>query len=158
MKRAVSRKTLVLGLGNPLSGDDSFGVRTLEALKQILQPPLQDVVLTDAGTDLLNHIEDFSSYSRVVLIDAVLDPEAKLGKPGTVLVLQEDEFSSWPDSSGGVHQITPLLGLKLFRTLHPGSQTSIVLVALLIDRLTSQIRHATEAIISKAATLLRNLL
>ena len=158
MNQADSQKTLVLGLGNPLSGDDSFGVRALEALKQVLHPLPESIVLTDAGTDLLNYIEDFSSYNRVVLIDAVLDPEAKLGKPGSVLVLEENEFSSWPETSPGVHQITPLLGIKLFRTLHPESQTRITLVALLVDQLTHHIRHATAPRIEGAVTALRALL
>jgi hydrogenase maturation protease len=158
VNKAVSQKTLVLGLGNPLSGDDSFGVRTLEALKRILQPLPQNVVLADAGTDLLNHIEDFSSCDRVVLIDAVLDPEAKLGKPGSVLVLEENEFSSWPEASPGVHQITPLLGVKLFRNLHPEAQTKLFLVALLVDQLKHQPHYATEAVIAQSATTLREIL
>ena len=153
MKKAVSRKTLVLGLGNPLSGDDSFGIRALEALKQALQSP--DVVLADAGADLLNFIEDFPSYNRVVLIDTILDPDGKLGQPGSILVLDETKFFSWSEDSPSAHQITPLLGVKLFRTLHPEAQTKIILVGLVVDQLTHQIRHATDDRIEQATVYIR---
>jgi hydrogenase maturation protease len=158
VNRAVSQKILVLGLGNPLSGDDSFGVRTLEALQQILQPLPQNIILIEAGTDLLNYVEDLASYDRVVLIDAVLDPEGKAGKPGSILVLEENEFSSWPETSPGVHQITPLLALKLFRTLHPEAKTTIVLIALLIDQLTQNPNYVTDPLIAQAAISVKQLL
>ena len=159
MKEAVlSQRTLVLGLGNPLSGDDSFGVRVLEALRRVEQPLPGNIAVADAGTDLLNRVEDFASYDQVLLIDAVLDPDGRLGQPGSISVFGENEFSSWPETSPGVHQITPLLGVKLFRTLHPKAQTKIILVGLLVDQITHHIRHATRERIEQAAARIRELL
>ena len=88
MKEPDARqKTLLVGLGNPLSGDDGFGARVVELLQRNGTVILPDVSLVDAGTDLLNHIESFAEYDRVVLIDAILDPEASLACPACVLVL-----------------------------------------------------------------------
>jgi Ni,Fe-hydrogenase maturation factor len=86
--------------------------------------------LRTPATDLLNHVEDFPSYNRVVLIDAILDPGGRLAGPGSILVLQENEFFSWSEASPGVHQITPLLGVRLFRALHPEAHTKILLAGL----------------------------
>ena len=94
---AARQKTLVVGLGNPLSGDDCFGARVVELLQRNGTAFLPGVSLMDAHTDLLNHIGDFAGCDRVVLVDAILDPEGKLGRPGRVLVLNEEAFLSWPD-------------------------------------------------------------
>jgi hydrogenase maturation protease len=158
VRKADSQKTLVLGLGNPLSGDESFGVRTLDALKAALRPLPPNIVLADAGTDLLNYIEDFLSCSQVILIDAILDPDGKLGQPGSISVLGESEFFSWSDTSPGVHQITPLLGVKLFRTLHPEAQTKITLVGLLVDQITHEVRYATTERTEHAAKTIHSIL
>ena len=83
------KKTLLVGLGNPLSGDDGFGPCVLERLHAAGLDCVPDVSLVDAGTDLLNYIESFSEYDRVVLIDAILDHEfTGLMKPDAFYVLQ----------------------------------------------------------------------
>jgi hydrogenase maturation protease len=152
------KKTLIVGLGNPLSGDDRFGAQVLELLcrKGNELPP--GVSLADAHTDLLKHIEDFSGYECVVLIDTILDPAGKFGQAGRVVVLDEDAFRAWPEASQGVHQISPLLAAKLFRLFHPEAQTRIILVGLLVDRITHAPRLLTDERIQEAAVAVRALL
>jgi hydrogenase maturation protease len=150
-----SNKTLLLGLGNPLSGDDCFGSQVIERLQNEAELP-PDVTLINAHTDLLNYLEDFAKYDRVILIDAILDTERKLGEPGRVLLMEEASFQSWPEESQSVHQMSPLLATKLFRTLHPEAQTKIILVGLLVDQLTHEVRFATEARIHEAILILLN--
>jgi hydrogenase maturation protease len=156
-ERDSRRKTLVLGLGNPLSGDDRFGARVLDLLHQNHTELPPDVLLEDAHTDLLNQIDTFAECDRVVLIDAILDPEGKKGKPGRVLVMAEDEFLSWPEASQSVHQVSPLLAVKLFRILHPAAQTQITLVGLIVDRIDQAPRYATAEIIKEGAAAVRAL-
>ena len=151
MGQTSSPQMLILGLGNPLSGDDGFGARVLELLHRDGTESLPGVSLIDAHTDLLNHIESFLTCDRVVLIDAILDPEYKLGKPGQVVVLHEKAFLSWPEASPSVHQMSPVLAVKLFRQLYPAAQTQVHLVGLLVDQLTRAPRYATEDRIREAA-------
>jgi hydrogenase maturation protease len=151
----ISRTTLIAGLGNPLSGDDIFGSKVIEQLCPGDPKRLAGATLIDAHTDLLNHIEDFEKYDSVLLIDAILDPEGKLGEPGKVVVLDEAEFRSLPETSQSIHQMSPLLAVKLFRTLHPEAQTQITLIGLIIDRLTSQPRYATADRIAEAAAIVK---
>jgi hydrogenase maturation protease len=153
-----SQRTLVLGLGNPLSGDDRFGALVLELLHRNEMDLLPGVSLVNAGTDLLNRIENFPEYDQVVLIDAVLDPEGKMGQPGQILVLDETALQSLPDASQSVHQVTPLLGIKLFRTLHPAVRTRITLVGLLVDRITHAPYYATGERIHEAADAIKAVL
>jgi hydrogenase maturation protease len=146
-----------VALGNPLSGDDRFGAQVLGLLSQNAAGLPAGVSLADAHTDLLNHIEAFVECDRVVLVDALLDPEGKLGPPGRVLVLEEDAFLSWPETSEGVHQISPLLAVKLFRVLHPSARAQITLVGLLVDRIDLAPRHVTAQSVEEGAAAVRAL-
>jgi hydrogenase maturation protease len=150
-----SKQMLILGLGNRLSGDDGFGVLVLERLQKDRPERLAGASLVDAHTDLLNHIEDFPKYDCVVLVDAVLDSEKKLGEPGAVVMLDEDALQSFSEESHGAHQMSPLLAIKLFRTLHPESATQIFLMGLLVDQITHDARYATAEKIAEAAAGIR---
>jgi hydrogenase maturation protease len=80
-------KTLVLGIGNPILGDDGVGFHIVEALQA--NPPADDVYFecVDAsGFALLDYIVD---YDRVVIVDAIMTVG---GKPGTVYLLGLDNF------------------------------------------------------------------
>ena len=122
------RRRLVLGLGNPLLGDDGFGSAVIELLRQ--RPELSAAVdLVDAHTDLLAQVETLGSYDEVVLVDVVIGA----GRPGDVEVVDEETFMRWPETSPSCHQISPLLAVKLFRALQPQAATRITLVALHAD-------------------------
>jgi hydrogenase maturation protease len=154
----TSNKTLIVGLGNPLSGDDAFGSRVLEHLQQNAAALPPGAILLDAHTDLLNLIEDFTKYDRVLIIDAVLDPEGKLGPPGKITLLDETQFQSWPETSPSIHQMSPLLAIKLFRSLHPEAQTIIILIGLIIDQLTSEPRYALAEQTAEACEIIHKIL
>jgi hydrogenase maturation protease len=121
-------RRLVLGLGNPLLGEDGFGSAVIELLRQ--RPDLSAAVdLVDAHTDLLAQVETLGSYDEVVLVDVVIGA----GPPGDVAVVDEETFMRWPETSPSCHQISPLLAVKLFRALQPQAATRITLVALHAD-------------------------
>jgi hydrogenase maturation protease len=121
-------RRLVLGLGNPLLGEDGFGSAVIEWLRR--KPDLPPAVeLVDAHTDLLAHLETFGAYDEVVLVDAVIG----VGPCGDVAVVDEETFTRWSETSPSCHQISPLLAVKLFRALQPHSATRITLVALQAD-------------------------
>ena len=80
-------KRLVLGIGNPILGDDGVGFHVVEALKA--DPPPGEITFdcVDAsGFALLDHVVD---YDRVVIVDAIMTVG---GKPGKVYRLGLDHF------------------------------------------------------------------
>lgn len=149
-------RTLILALGNPLSGDDAFGSLVLDVLSRSGLPP--ETVAADAGTDLLNYLDDFSGYGQVILIDAILDPDGKLGSPGHVITVEEGRFSCWDEVSASAHQMTPVTAIKLFRMLNPAAETRIYLVGLLVDRITHTPLYATPECAATGADAVRLLL
>jgi hydrogenase maturation protease len=83
-----SPATLVVGLGNPILGDDGVGWRVVEALERRLadddrvRDAAGDVELDEVAVGGLSLMERLVGYDRVVLVDAVLGAD----RPGTVSV------------------------------------------------------------------------
>ena len=77
--------TLVIGLGNPLMGDDGLGVAALERLASgwVLPPEVQLLDGGTSGLQLLPHIED---AHRVLLLDVIGAGTA----PGRLVVLERE--------------------------------------------------------------------
>lgn len=61
-------RTLILGLGNPLRGDDGAGPAVIEALTACALPP--GVELLDGGAPGLETVLLWQGYGRVLVIDA----------------------------------------------------------------------------------------
>ncbi len=83
------KETLILGVGNPLRGDDGVGPEVIRLLKENRDSYklAADIDLLDGGTDGLGLIEYFREYRKVILIDAVL-----MGMPpGTVKVFKPED-------------------------------------------------------------------
>ena len=77
--------TLVIGLGNPLRGDDGIGVRVVQSLAEQRLPDSVEVV--DGGTQGLELVNVMEGWSRVILVDA-----AHVGKmPGQFVRFGLDE-------------------------------------------------------------------
>jgi hydrogenase maturation protease len=89
----------VIGLGNPLMGDDGFGLVALARLRE--HWTLEGVELVDGGTwgmSLLPLIED---AERLVLLDAI----AAGATPGEVVVLERDRLPIYLTRKLSPHQV-----------------------------------------------------
>ena len=78
---------LVLGLGNPLRGDDGIGPRLIEALNRRGLP--EEATALDAGTGGLDLLQILEGWERAIIIDA-----ADVGRePGQFVRFTPDEAS-----------------------------------------------------------------
>jgi hydrogenase maturation protease len=68
------KHVLILGLGNPLLGDEGIGVRVVEELKELELP--DGVTVVEGGTAGLGLIGLMEGYQRVIIVDA-----ADMGHP-----------------------------------------------------------------------------
>jgi len=84
------KKTLILGLGNILLGDEGVGVRVAE---QLISHPLPDSVeVIDGGTAGYELLNFFEGREKVIIVDAVKTEDI----PGSVYkvdlsILEEDD-------------------------------------------------------------------
>ena len=84
------QKTLVLGIGNVLMGDEGVGVRVVEAIDPLTLP--QGVDIVEGGTGGFQLLGLFDQYDRMIIVDASLD-----GKPpGTLSVLAPKYSAQFP--------------------------------------------------------------
>jgi hydrogenase maturation protease len=110
------KKTLVLGLGNILLGDEGVGVRVVERLQELYEFP-QEVQVLDGGTlalDILPYVED---ADRLLVIDAL-----EIGtEPGTIARLEGDEVPAFLSVKISPHQmgLADVLAAARLRDVYP---------------------------------------
>jgi hydrogenase maturation protease len=86
----VVGRTLVLGIGNVLMGDEGVGVHVVRRLEQTDLP--EHVTVLDGGTGGFQLLSELASHDPVVMIDATMDGQP----PGTVSVIEPRYASDFP--------------------------------------------------------------
>lgn len=119
---AESDTTAVIGLGNPLLGDDALGLVALERLSQEYELP-DSVSLHDGGTwgmSLLGTIED---ATNVLFLDAIDRRE----EPGTFIRLKGEEIPATLAKMISPHQIDmrEVLAVTMLRGTFPHGSIAI---------------------------------
>ncbi len=124
----ASGKTLVLGIGNILMGDEGIGVHAVNYLEKHFSRPGVDYL--DGGTGGFHLMEYFHQYHHVIILDAVLDGQP----PGTIHVLRPRFSRDYPPTLTA-HDI----GLKdMLDAIHLlQQQPRITLVAVSIGKVPS---------------------
>ena len=82
-------KTIVLGVGNLILGDDGVGVHIANELKKRIHNP--DVTIDEAITGGMNLLDIILGYDKAIIIDAVKTNDAKKGE---VKRIPLNEFST----------------------------------------------------------------
>jgi hydrogenase maturation protease len=91
---------LVLGVGNPLLGDEGVGPCAIDELERGYVLP-QDVRILDGGAPGLSLLGEITRADRLVLLDAVQTG----ARPGTVVTMEGESLFSGPDCRLSPHQI-----------------------------------------------------
>jgi hydrogenase maturation protease len=120
----TSKKTLVLGLGNVLMGDEGVGVHVVRALEQHTLPA--GVECLDGGTGGFVLLEPLQSADRIVLVDAAAD-----GNPVGTVTRTTPRFSRDYPPTLTAHDIGVKDLLDAFYI--QGGEREIVLYAIAID-------------------------
>lgn len=116
-------KTLILGIGNDIMGDDAAGIHVARELTLLLEPGQADV--RETGVTGLNLIEMISGYDRLIVADAILTSrKTATGKIHRLELkdLRETDGSISPHEAGLRNTIE--LGKKIF----PGRMPSVVII------------------------------
>ena len=64
------KRVLVLGIGNPLCGDDGVGIKVIEYLNKNTHFP-QGVKVQDGGTGALMLLGRLGDYDNIIIVDAM---------------------------------------------------------------------------------------
>lgn len=127
-------RTIVVGLGNPILGDDAVGWRVAEELQELrlqgqrLQPLGLEVDVECLALGGLSLMESLIGYERAIIIDALHCGE---GSPGRVFYFSLAEL---PDPSAGhttaVHDTSLQTALRVGRALGASLPEDITVVAI----------------------------
>ena len=143
-------KTLVLGLGNVIMGDEGVGVHVVRALEKHPLPP--GVECLDGGTGGFILLEPLQQADRVILIDAAAD-----GNPLGTVTRTTPRFAKDYPPTLTAHDI----GVKdlLDAFYMQGGTREVILYAIAIDprqpismELSAQISQAAQVAVAEILT------
>jgi hydrogenase maturation protease len=77
-------KTIVLGIGNLILGDDGVGVYVANEVKKHINSP--DVTVDEAITGGINLLDLLLGYDKAIIIDAVKSENSKKGEVKRILL------------------------------------------------------------------------
>ena len=99
----MKNKTLVLGLGNTLLGDEGAGVHAVRALQQ-RHPELADVEFLDGGTLSFTLAGPIEEAGKLIVIDATQLKQP----PGSVHVFEGEDMDRFLGSNrkSSVHEVS----------------------------------------------------
>jgi len=149
------RRVVVIGLGNPLMGDDGLGLAVLDALRTgYALPP--EVELVDGGTWGINLLPVIEDADELILIDAIDAGQA----PGTFVRLEHNRLPRYLATKISPHQVDlrDVLGLAELRGTLPADTValgmqpaSVELRNSLSDLLRCQVRELADAVVQELA-------
>jgi hydrogenase maturation protease len=143
-------KTVIVGIGSLLRGDDAVGIRIAEAIeRETLPPDVKVVTTTAAGLALLDLL---TGHDRALIIDAI---QTRDGKPGEVYRLGLDDIPA-PMHSFTVHDVSLRSALDTGRKMGLPLPGEIVVLAVEVADVTPLRESCTsdvEEAIPKAVSL-----
>ncbi|MFT3892902.1 MAG: hydrogenase maturation protease [Anaerolineales bacterium] len=124
-------KTVLVGLGNPILGDDGVGWRVVEEVQKQLAPDAGIAVdyLSLGGISLMEHL---IGYQRVILVDAFISEE----NIGSVFIYKLDEipnYSAFHVSSA--HDMTLQSALELGKWMGAVLPDEVIVVGIAVQRI-----------------------
>ncbi len=150
-------KTIVIGLGNPILGDDGVGWKVAEAVTQQLgsDSPVDVEFLSLGGISLMEHL---IGYGRAILIDAVTSNQ----EIGSIIVSNLNEM---PDYSAfhvaSAHDTSLQNALKLGKSLGVSLPREVIVVGIATDHIydfSEALSPVVAQAIPKATEIVINLL
>jgi hydrogenase maturation protease len=147
-------RTIVVGVGNPILGDDGVGIHVVRAVREKLP---KGVVGEEAATGGMNLLDLITGYERAILIDAVVVNDMKIGE---VCMLDSTEMAS--AHSMNPHDVTFAEALEVGRKMGTeGIPTDIVIIGINIEPVTDfseELSSPVTAAVEKAKDMVIELL
>lgn len=108
----MGKKTLILGVGNPILGDDGVGIAVAKELaKSEIAADVKEA--ESIGLDILNTIE---GYDRVIIVDAIAVVVEK-EKIGRIIRIENPEYAIMTAHSTSLHDVNFASAIKAGRKL-----------------------------------------
>ena len=151
------QRTIIMGLGNPILGDDGIGWSIAESLREEIHDP--HITISCLARGGLYLMERLVGYDRAILIDATI---AREGEPGEISVVPLEELTVHPVRyTLSVHDTSLPMAVEMGRQVGldlPRSITAILISTQDIDTFTTVISSPLLAAVPKVKKIVRDLL
>jgi len=117
-------KTLILGLGNPILGDDGVGFRVIQSLKA--KSSSQDITTLESSASGLGLLDLLIGYDKAIIIDAI---QTKDGNIGEVYRLEVSQLNVTRHAASP-HDVNLATALELGKRLNLALPQEISIIAI----------------------------
>ncbi len=151
-------KTLVVGLGNPILGDDGIGWRIAQELQNAGNLPM-DVDVAFLAVGGISLMEALVGYKRAIIIDAIVTHQAPVGTISRLILENLPDMSSGHLSSA--HDTSLQNALQMGRELGVQLPDEIIVVAIESQKVyefSETLTQPVSAAIPDAVRLIKSLL
>ena len=129
---ATPGEVLIVGLGNPILGDDGVGWRVIDELDELDELEHGEASLQQACVGGVSLMELLVGYRRAIIVDAIIDPE---DEPGSVwcrpLSAVETRVASHLDST---HDAPLPAAIDAGRAMGADLPSDVEVVGIVIER------------------------
>lgn len=145
-------KTLVLGIGNDILGDDGVGIHVAREVAQRITSA--DVTVEETGAAGLSLLERIKGYQRLIIADALLTDKTEAGKIHR-LTLRDLAATN---NSVTPHEAALRTTLEIGESLFPGEMPRDIVVFAVqthdVDHVTGKMSKAVEAAVPDVVKLI----
>ncbi|MDO8568906.1 MAG: hydrogenase maturation protease [Dehalococcoidales bacterium] len=134
-------KTLVLGLGNSILGDDGVGLHVACALEKMKLP---SVTVAEGGVTGLDFLEVLAGYDRAIIIDSI---QTRGGTPGQIYRLKPEVFTA-TRHAGSPHDVNFATALELGKQLGLPLPRQIIIFGIEAENVTTFSEECTPEVVA----------
>ncbi len=144
-------RTLILGIGNSILGDDGIGVHVAQELARIIKD--ENVDVRDVSVDGLNLLDFIVGYDKLVVIDAIVTDD---GEVGEIYRLKPENICDPSRSAISPHHFNLATTLEIGKRLFPNEIPEEVAVfavgtqevATVTEEMTEKVKKAVPRVVS----------
>ena len=145
-------RTLVLGIGNTILGDDGIGVHIAQGLAKEINDENIDVM--DTSIDGLNLLELIVGYDKVIIIDAIMTED---GEVGEIYRLRPENFVKTVHPTTSPHNANLATAIEIGKKVLVGQMPAKVVVFAVniqeVTEFTEEMTRKVKEAISRAVNL-----
>lgn len=134
-------KTLVLGIGNPILGDDGIGFHIAQELAREIKD--ENIEVKDTSVNGLNLLELITGYDKLIVIDAIMTEDEKVGE---IYKLKPENIGEPACSTTLLHHLNLNTMIEIGKKLFPKEMPEEVIVFAIG---TQQVTKVTEEMTGK---------
>lgn len=138
-------KTLIMGIGNSLLGDDGIGVHIARRLSRLVKDENVDIVDTNMGG--LNLLDFILGYDKLIIIDAIMTDQDQVGE---IYRLGQEKIGEPVYTATSPHHFNLPATIEIGRRLFPDEMPKEVVVYAVGTRDVAQITEEITDEVKKA--------